>query len=259
MRIAVITQDEPFYLPAALHKLCELRAPSIAAMVVLPSFNESRVKTARRLYEFYGAVDFLRVCFWYARAKVYDRLNRIRPLFRPYSATEVARRHSIRVCQPASVNASGFLDVLRHDIRPDLVVSIAASQIFRKSLIAIPPHGCINLHSAPLPKYQGMMPNFWTMYHREPHATVTVHYMVEKLDAGDIILQREVPILGTDSLHDLMVRSKAVGIDAVNEAIAQIEDGTVVPRTMPEEGASYFSFPTREHARRLRSTGRSLL
>ena len=64
------------------------------------------------------------------------------------------------------------------------------------------------------------------LMHGEPEATVTVHYMVEKLDAGDIVLQWPVPILPADSLHDLMVRSKEVGVQAVLEAMEQIEHGT---------------------------------
>ena len=54
------------------------------------------------------------------------------------------------------------------------------------------------------------MPAFWTMLHGEPEATVTVHYLVEKLDAGDIVLPWPVPILPTDSLHDLMRRLRAL-------------------------------------------------
>jgi len=83
--------------------------------------------------------------------------------------------------------------------------------------------------------------------------------MVEKLDAGDILLQRPVPILPGDSLHDLMVRSKEVGVEALLEAIRQIEEGRVVRRAMDPAQASYFSFPKRADAERLRRMGRALL
>src|SRR6185436_2167236 len=161
--------------------------------------------------------------------------------------------------QPAKINAPEFVAVLRETIRPDLLVSIAASQVLRQRVLEVPRLGCINLHSAPLPRYQGMMPNFWTMVHGEPEATVTVHFMVEKLDAGDIILQRPVPIHPEDSLHDLMVRSKVIGVDALNEAVAQLEHGTARPWPMDASQASYFSFPKRRDAERLRRMGRALL
>jgi methionyl-tRNA formyltransferase len=102
------------------------------------------------------------------------------------------------------------------------------------------------------------MPNFWTMLHDEPEAAVTVHYMVEKLDAGDIIVQLPVPIYPTDSLHKLMVRSKQIGVQALLEAVEQIERGTVQGRPMDKSQATYFSFPKRVDAQRLRRMGRAL-
>ena len=259
MRIALITQEEPFYLPAALDAFCGTRGDQLVGMVILPSFNESIWKTARRLLEFYGPFDFCRLCRRFVWARILDQLDRFRPRGRAYSAGAVARRHGLPVWRPPNVNAAEFLDVLRTRVKPDLLVSIAASQIFRKPLLEIPPLGCINLHSAPLPKYQGMMPNFWTLVHGEPNAAVTVHMMAEKLDAGDILLQKPVEIRPADSLHDLMVRSKKIGVQALNEAIQLLEQGKANPVPMDTDQATYFSFPKREDAKRLRSQGRSLL
>jgi len=259
MRIALITQEEPFYLPQALDALCTAQQKDIVALIILPSFNEDLNATAKRLYEFYGPWDFTRLSGRFVGAKMADNLNRLVPITRPYSAIDVARRHSIPIYQPPKINATGFVDILRDEIRPDLLVSVAASQILKKRVLEVPPLGCINLHSAPLPRYQGMMPNFWTLVHGEPEATVTVHYMVEKLDAGDIIVQLPVPINQSDSLHDLMVRSKQVGVQALLEAIEQIEHKTVHRQPIDKNQATYFSFPKRVDAQRLRQMGHSLL
>lgn len=259
MRIALVTQEEPFYLPPALDALCRLRCDELVALVILPSFNESLPQTARRLLDFYGPRDFARLCARFLGARALDRLNRLKPLTRPFSARDVARRHHVPLYRPANVNAAGFLEALSNEIRPDLLVSIAASQVFGKVLLGVPRLGCINLHSAPLPRYQGMMPNFWTLLNQEPQATVTVHYMAAQLDAGDVILQRDVAILPGDSLHDLMVRSKRIGVQAMDEAIGLLAAGTAPRRPMDPKQASYFSFPTRTDARRLRAQGRRLL
>jgi len=259
MRIVIATQEDPFYLPPALDALCRARGRDVVGIIILPAFNEGLRDTAGRLWEFYGPVDFVRLGIRFAGAKLADRVNGLTPLTRPYSARDVARRHGVPVHAPARINAPEFVRTLAEEIRPDLLISVAASQILRKGVLEVPRHGCINLHSAPLPRYQGMMPNFWTMVHGEPHATVTVHYMIEKLDAGDILLQRPVPILPGDSLHDLMVRSKEVGGEALLEAIRQIEEGRVVRRAMDPAQATYFSFPKRADAERLRRMGRALL
>ena len=259
MRIVVATQEDPFYLPPALDALCRARGRDIVGIIILPAFNEGLRDTAGRLWEFYGPVDFVRLGIRFAGAKLADRVNGIVPLTRPYSARDVARRHGVPVYAPPKINAPDFVKTLAEEIRPDLLISVAASQILRKGVLDVPRYGCINLHSAPLPRYQGMMPNFWTMVHGEPHATVTIHYMVEKLDAGDIILQRPVPIHPEDSLHDLMVRSKVIGVEALLEAIGQIEEGRVARHAMDPSQATYFSFPKRADAERLRQMGRALL
>ncbi len=258
MRIALVTQNDPFYLPLALQRFCEARR-DVCAMIVLPAFNESRWATARRLYEFYGPLDFARLCARYVRAWSADRLNRLGPMTRPYSAADVARRAGVPFYRPPRINAPPFVARVREEIRPDLLVSVAASQIFRSELLSVPRLGCINLHSAPLPRYQGMMPNFWTLLHGEPEATVTVHYMDEKLDAGDILVQRSFPVGPGDSLHEVMIRSKRIGVEALLEAVEQIERGTARPRPMDPRQATYFSFPRRKHALRLRRMGRALL
>ncbi len=260
MRIALITQEDPFYLPPALDVLCNVLQKDIVAVIILPSFNESLGATARRLYEFYGPWDFIRLSGRFVWARIADNLNRLAPLTpRPYSALDVARCYNIPIYQPLKINSPEFVATLHDEIHPDLLVSVAASQILKKCVLEVPSLGCINLHSAPLPRYQGMMPNFWTMVHDEPEAAVTVHYMVEKLDAGDIIVQRPVPIYPTDSLHNLMVRSKELGVQVLLEAVKQIQQGTAQKQPMDVGQASYFSFPKRVDAQRLRRMGHSLL
>ncbi|NIN36294.1 MAG: hypothetical protein GTO60_14845, partial [Gammaproteobacteria bacterium] len=129
----------------------------------MPSFNEGLSATARRLYEFYGPWDFARLSARFVWAKIADKLNRLATLTRPYSAVDVAWRYDVPIYQPSKINASEFVTTLRDEIRPDLLISVAASQILKQRVLEVPPLGCINLHSAPLPRYQGMMPNFWTM------------------------------------------------------------------------------------------------
>jgi methionyl-tRNA formyltransferase len=245
MRIALVTQEEPFYLPPALDTLCSIRQKDIVALIILPSFNEKLNATARRLYGFYGPWNFIRLSGRFIWAKIADNLNHLRALTRPYSAVDVARRHDILIYKPSKINSTEFVATLRDEIRPDLIISIAASQILKQRVLEVAPLGCINLHSAPLPRYQGMMPNFWTMFHNESEAAVTVHYMVEELDAGDIIVQLPVPIYPTDSLHNLMVRSKQIGVQALLEATEQIEQGAAQGLPMDATQATYFSFPKR--------------
>ena len=256
IRIVVVTQEEPFYLPPFLERLARVRGKDIVGMVILRPFNESLLDVGRRLYGLFGPKDFAVECFHFALAKGFDLINRLRPVTQPYSAADVARRYGISVYRPANINSAEFVRTLGDEIRPDLLISVAASQIFRREVLSVPSLGCVNVHAAPLPRYQGMMPNFWAMLHGEEETAVTIHYMVEKLDAGDIILQEPVPIYRNDTLRSLIVRSKKIGVKALLKAIDHIEGGVVEARPMATSGATYFSFPKRDDARRFRAQGR---
>jgi len=256
MRIVIVTQEEPFYLPPFLARLAQARRSDIVGMVILPPFNESLLDVGKRLYELYGPWDFTIQCVRFAWAKFLNLLNRVHPITRPYSAVDVARRYQIPIYTPEKINAPDFVQILREEIRPDLLVSVAASQIFKKRVLEVPSLGCINVHTAPLPRYQGMLPTFWAMLHEELETAVTVHYMVEKLDAGEIILQEPVPIRSEDTLHTLIVRTKQIGAELVLRAIQQIESGEVHSFPMDPDQATYFSFPKRADAQRFRALGR---
>jgi methionyl-tRNA formyltransferase len=258
LRIALVTQEEPFYLPTFLERLAHARESEIVAMIILRPFDESLLDVARRLYAFMGPKAFALECVHFARARALDLLNRLAPLSRPYSAADVARRHGIPVYRPMNVNSASFFETLQKQIQPTLLVSVAASQVFDEKVLGLPVQGCINVHSAPLPSYQGMLPTFWAMLHRERETAVTVHYMVKRLDAGDILMQTPVPIHPGDSLHDLIVRSKRIGAETLLEVIEQIETGRANARPMPSAGATYFTFPGREDGRRFRAQGRRI-
>jgi methionyl-tRNA formyltransferase len=135
---------------------------------------------------------------------------------------------------------------------------VACPQIFRGELLRLPRLGCINVHSAMLPNYRGMLPTFWAMVNEERETGVTVHFMSEGIDGGSIILQRTVPIRQDETLLSLMRRTKRVAADLVLEAIKEFEAGTVSPVPNPPDEGTYFSFPTREDVARFRALGRRI-
>src|SRR5262245_65446329 len=134
MRIVLVTQEDPFYLPPALDAFCRARRKDVVGLIILPAFNERLTATAGRLYAFYGPWDFLRLGMRYAGAIVANRLNGLRPITRPYSAHDVARRPGIPIHRPAKINAPEFTEEPRTTIQPDLQVSIPYNHTLRKAL-----------------------------------------------------------------------------------------------------------------------------
>jgi methionyl-tRNA formyltransferase len=256
MRIAIVTQDEPFYLPAFLERIAQARGKDVVAMIILKPFDEKLLDTVRRAYNLYGPWEFLIYGFRFVWLKAMNVVSRFLPLGGPWSAADVARRHGIPVYRPENINVPAFLAVLSQEIQPDIIVSVAASQIFKKDILALPRYGCINVHTAPLPRYRGMLPTFWVLLNGEKETAVTVHYMTERLDDGDIIRQEPVPILADDTLDSLIRRTKRFGAEALLQALEDIEQGKVVCKPNDASQATYFSFPTRKDAQRFRALGR---
>jgi methionyl-tRNA formyltransferase len=158
----------------------------------------------------------------------------------------------------SSVNAPEYLARVRQ-LSPDVIVSVAAPEIFRKEILGIPRLGCINIHSGRLPVYRGMMPTFWQMMRGESAVTVTVHEMAEKLDAGGILGTVTVPIASRDSLDRVITVTKQEGARVLIEVLGKIRQGRAPGIPVDMNGASYFSFPKREHVREFRKRGHRLL
>ena len=113
--------------------------------------------------------------------------------------------------------------------------------ILREELFEIPADGTINLHKSMLPEYRGMPPGFWELHDGATSAGVSVHRVVARLDAGDVLLQREVKIEPYESIGGLQARLDAASIDVLVEAIEQCRDRAV--RAAPQGVGPRTPFP----------------
>jgi methionyl-tRNA formyltransferase len=174
------------------------------------------------------------------------------------SIAQVCRYYKVSVITPRNLNSPEFLQAVK-DLEIDLVASVAAPQIFRQPLIELPKFGCINIHNSPLPKYRGMLPNFWQMYHGESQVGTTIHRINAKLDDGAILLQRFSPIERGETLDSLMSKTKRLGAHFMMEAIALIQNGKAQEIENTKEQATYFTFPTKSDVREFRRRGYRIL
>lgn len=121
------------------------------------------------------------------------------------SLAEAARSIGAAWLQPATINAAKSLSAVA-EFRPDLILSISYNQILRQPILGLPPLGAINVHAGKLPFYRGRNVINWAIINGEREIGVTVHYMDEGIDTGDIILQRTLPIEWTDTYGDVLGR-----------------------------------------------------
>jgi methionyl-tRNA formyltransferase len=250
LRVLIVTEDDPLYVARFFEVFLDEYPRDrieVCAITVDRAFHESLWRTGRRILRLYGAVDFVRLGLRFAHHKL-----------RGAGIDALARRAGIRILPTTSVNDEAYLDEVRA-LAPDVIVSVAAPEIFRRDILAAAPKGCINIHSGRLPEYRGMMPNFWQMLHGESEATVTVHEMVEKLDAGGVFATRPVPIRRRDSLDRVVTETKREGARLMIDVLLRIRAGGVRPQPLDMGGAKYFSFPGRADARAFRKRGHRLL
>ncbi|KPK96509.1 MAG: formyl transferase [Omnitrophica WOR_2 bacterium SM23_72] len=250
LKILFITQEDPFYVKIFFEEFFTLypHKENILGVVVCPTMGKKSLKNlVRQMFEFYGPIDFARMVGRYLTIKLTGD-----------GISKVCKKFKVPVYQEKDINEESFINQWK-ERNIDVIVSIAAPQIFKKRLIDLPSWGCINIHHAKLPDYRGMMPNFWQMYHSEQNAGITVHRINPKIDEGEIILQKEVPIKEKFTLDDLIKYSKKIGAQCIIETLGLIQNNKV--NYLPNDNAksSYFSFPRAADVKEFRRRGKRIL
>ncbi|MFI3307561.1 MAG: methionyl-tRNA formyltransferase [Mycoplasmatota bacterium] len=154
----------------------------------------------------------------------------------------LANENSILVLQPSSIKDS--VDEIK-ELDPDLIVTCAYGQILPKALLDIPRLGCINVHASLLPKLRGGAPIQRAIMKGHLKSGISIMYMDVKMDAGDIISQREVDILDSDTGSMLHDKLSAIGTELLLETLPSIISGTNERVKQIEEDVTYGYIITR--------------
>ncbi len=157
--------------------------------------------------------------------------------YQPTPVKEYALTQDIPVYQPAKLRDGTALALLR-DLAPELIVVAAYGRILPDDILALPPKGCINVHSSLLPKFRGAAPINWAILAGERETGVTVMDMAHDLDAGDIILQEATPIGPDETAAELYDRLALLGGARVVRAVEQIAAGEAQRRPQDHDKAT---------------------
>jgi methionyl-tRNA formyltransferase len=205
--------------------------------------EEGKITTLRRLMQRYGVRGLVSRGNIFLTAMVRRRLRRMGFKSQHYgSLREVLDIHSVPEMSCGNINAPQTLENIRA-FNPGLIVSVSFGQILGKEVLQLPANGALNVHPSLLPKYRGPSPCYWAIRRREQTSGVTVHRMNERIDAGDIVAQREIPIRRGETEHSLQRRLSPIGAELLLAAIGEIERGSLHAVRQDENLATYFSFP----------------
>jgi methionyl-tRNA formyltransferase len=149
-----------------------------------------------------------------------------------------ALKHGITVYQPEKIRQQEELDKILA-LEPELIVTAAFGQILPNKLLEAPKFGCINVHASLLPELRGGAPIHYAIIRGKEKTGITIMYMVEKLDAGDILTQVEVPITETDTVGTLHDKMSSAGADLLSETIPKLLKGEITPVPQKDEDATF--------------------
>ncbi|MBB1110930.1 MAG: methionyl-tRNA formyltransferase [Limosilactobacillus sp.] len=141
---------------------------------------------------------------------------------------ELAEQYNIEVLQPAKLSKSPEMEKII-SLQPDLMITAAYGQFLPTKLLAAAKIAAINVHGSLLPKYRGGAPIQYSIINGDKETGVSIMYMVKKMDAGDIISQRSIPIEDTDDSGTMFKKLSLLGRDLLSETLPKLISGDVNP------------------------------
>lgn len=177
-----------------------------------------------------------------------DRKVGRKHILTPTPVKKAAVAADLNVLQPEKLRTSEELETLINmDI--DLLITAAYGQILPNSLLEAPRLGAINVHASLLPKLRGGAPIHYALIEGHKEAGVTIMYMAEKLDAGDMLSQSAIPIEEEDNVGTLFEKLSIVGADLLVETLPAILDGSIVAVPQNEAEVTFARNISREQER----------
>ncbi|KLN97242.1 bifunctional UDP-4-amino-4-deoxy-L-arabinose formyltransferase/UDP-glucuronic acid oxidase ArnA [Moellerella wisconsensis] len=155
------------------------------------------------------------------------------------SVARVSAEMELPVYAPEDVNHPLWVERIR-ELKPDVIFSFYYRDMLNEELLALAPKGAFNLHGSLLPKYRGRAPINWAVLKGETETGVTLHKMVAKADAGDIVAQEKVTITETDTSLTVHAKVREAAATLLTRVLPQIENATYTATAQNESEATYF-------------------
>ena len=174
-----------------------------------------------------------------------DRKVGRKQILTPSPVKELALAHEIQVFQPEKLSGSKEMDQIL-DLEPDLIITAAYGQYVPTKLLKTPKYRAINVHASLLPKYRGAAPIHYAVMEGEEVTGVTIMYMEKKMDAGNIISQREIPITEEDDTGTLFEKLSIIGRDLLMDTLPAIFAGENESIAQNESEVSYSPMISKE-------------
>jgi methionyl-tRNA formyltransferase len=156
-----------------------------------------------------------------------------------------ALEFGLPVFQPEKLSLPGVFEELAA-LQPDIIVVVAFGQILRTNVLKLPRLGCVNIHSSLLPRWRGAAPIQWAILSGDQESGISTMHLVEKLDAGDVLLQEKTPISADDTAGTLHDRLAQIGARLIVPTLKGLDSGELKGQKQDESQITYASKLTKE-------------
>ena len=163
----------------------------------------------------------------------------------PPPVKEYALSIGLDVYQPTTLKDAEFEELLT-SLAPDLIIVVAYGKILPKNVIDYPKYGCINVHGSLLPEYRGAAPMQRAIIDGKDKTGVTIMYMAEGLDTGDMLLKREIAIEDDDNFENIHDKLGLLGAEMLKEIIPMLESGRATRIPQDDSISTYAKKITKE-------------
>lgn len=256
MRIVILT-SESFCANYMTQRILQARPGQVVGIINSDFLINNKSTVSAMLY-------LLRRCgIRFVGRKVVEKLQSIvitlfsrltgRPL-QVSSLRKIKERYKIPIVDTKDINSTETIAVIKR-WQPDIIISIYINQLIKRQLISLPLLGSLNIHPSLLPRNGGLIPYFWAIANGDKESGVTLHWLDEEFDTGDILLQEQINIETDDTVASLSFKSAQVGAKLIARGLDAIEKGDP-PRIQQDlKNASYYSWPRPQDLERFRHNG----
>jgi peptidoglycan/xylan/chitin deacetylase (PgdA/CDA1 family) len=255
LRVAFLVGKADANTRQVIRRICELRGVEVAAVLMdtAPASASQRWRNLKRnirreglSYPFYRAITALRDKLeqWADRVIPDREVERLLSAAFPGSDLNgLAQTYGFAIVEAGNLNGEIAMEALRR-AAPDVGI-VLGTRILKRSLFSIPRRGCINLHKGKVPEYRGMPPGFWELYDGRESAGVTVHFVDDGLDTGDVLGEVEVPIHPKETPESLKTKLDQQGTELTVSVVEAIRQGVEQRRKQPAGSHKTRTRPTR--------------
>lgn len=248
MKIVILAMDDPLYTNDFIKEIIDNRKSDVISYIYVTKGNRLSVGKRRSKFKYLISLFLIMGIYHFFKNSLITLIHKITKKFSKLNLCKdptvygYSKNLGIEVKKTENPNSKQTCNYLE-SIKPDVIINQSQSFI-KKRLLSIPQIGVINRHNALLPKNRGRLTPFWVLYKQETETGVSIHFVEEGIDSGDIIVQKRFPVSKKDTFNSLVKKNYQIAGKAMLEALNILEDGNYKLITNSDNDATYNTIPT---------------